>query len=173
MIGCKNQSNFENMSLSELLKETLFFNSILGSDIQRACSNAINRVLRRRVASKNASEKLENRLTMKDLHECMKRVTPMSHLWRKKYDHWCKQVIRKKNIYKNEKMTLYPWKLNFSNDFRYEKKELMVLTLSRLPLTSMMTPKLVKWSHWQMTSSAFSLTTVHLSEDQAFVLTSQ
>lgn len=96
MIGCKNQSNFENMSLSESLKETLFFNSILGSDIQRACSNAINRVLRRRVASKNASEKLENRLTMKDLHECMKRVTPMSHLWRKKYDHWCKQVIRKK-----------------------------------------------------------------------------
>jgi len=63
-----------------------------GSDIQRACSNAINRVLRRRVASKNASEKLENRLTMKDLHECMKRVTPMSHHWRKKYDHWCKQV---------------------------------------------------------------------------------
>ena len=84
-------------------KETLFFNSILGSDIQRACSNAINRVLRRRVASKNASEKLENRLTMKDLHECMKRVTPMSHQWRKKYDHWCKQVIRKKKYLQKRK----------------------------------------------------------------------
>ena len=65
-----------------------------GSDIQRSCSNAINRFLRRKVASKNLSKEnaLENRLTMKDMNECMKRVTPMSTHWRKKYDHWCKQI---------------------------------------------------------------------------------
>ena len=65
-----------------------------GSDIQRSCSNAINRFLRRKVASKNFSKEnaLENRLTMKDMNECMKRVTPMSTHWRKKYDHWCKQI---------------------------------------------------------------------------------
>ena len=65
-----------------------------GSDIQRSCSNAINRFLRRKVMSKNSTNEksLENRLTMKDMNECMKRVTPMNNQWRKKYDNWCKQI---------------------------------------------------------------------------------
>jgi len=65
-----------------------------GSDIQRSCSNAINKLLRRKVASKNSSNdsKLEKKLTMTDMNECMKRETPMSNQWRRKYDNWCKQV---------------------------------------------------------------------------------
>ena len=65
----------------------------IGSDIQRSCSNAINKMLRRKVAaatSKNANSNPQ--LTMKDMIESLKVVKPaLNNQWRKKYENWANQ----------------------------------------------------------------------------------
>ena len=63
----------------------------LGSDLNRGCQNAINKVLRRRVIAKRypKSKSYDDRLTMADLLESLKIVQPMqTNNLSKKYEKW-------------------------------------------------------------------------------------
>ena len=67
----------------------LDFFCFLGSDIQRVCSMAIRKWLRKKVCLSTSNSQQQNCiLTTADLKECIKTVKPLNENWRKKFETW-------------------------------------------------------------------------------------
>ena len=55
-----------------------------GSDIQRICSMATRKLLRKKVISGQSGLQI----TIQDLQECIKTIRPLNETWRKKFEAW-------------------------------------------------------------------------------------
>ncbi len=91
-----NNKKFNEIKLESLAEKTEGFS---GSDLDRACARAIQKLFRRRVkmkeeekigqknGSKNSKEICGNFL-IEDVEESIERIRPLSDSWKKKYEKW-------------------------------------------------------------------------------------
>ena len=91
-----NNKKYQETNFESLAEKTEGFS---GSDLDRACARAIQKLFRRRIkmkeeekiGNKNGSKSLKEvsgNFFLEDISESIERIRPLSESWKKKYDKW-------------------------------------------------------------------------------------